>query len=212
MNGMEQADWSDWHISNNKGGKKQVASLSVGMSRTCQTLIRAYALTNMSKNEKEQFQAQIAMQYFTIGTSFHQVQGMHWKTAIKLLYPKDNVLPSQKQLASTLLDKCHQELQSKVNLHMKGATFCLTCDVWSNIKSYYTMSYMEASMDCCLFLEFVSIRQQGCSHQCIAGDISHIVCCYMAHQQHLQAQHARSMQSWSQPAYIIMPQSEEHSI
>ena len=118
MNGMEQADWSDWHISNNKGGKKQVASLSVGMSRTCQTLIRAYALTNMSKNEKEQFQAQIAMQYFTIGTSFHQVQGMHWKTAIKLLHPKDNVLTSRKQLASILLDKCHQELQSKVNLQL----------------------------------------------------------------------------------------------
>ena len=28
----------------------------------------------------------------------------------------------------------------------------------------------------------------------------------------LQTQHARSMQSWSQPTYIIMPQSEEHSI
>ena len=35
------------------GGKKQVETLSVGMSRTCQTLIRAYMLTNMSKNEKE---------------------------------------------------------------------------------------------------------------------------------------------------------------
>ena len=118
MNGMDQADWSYWHIPNKKGGKKQVATLSVGMSRTCHTLIRAYVLTNMSKNEKEQFQTQITMQYFTMGTSFHQVQGMHLKTAIKLLYPKDNVLPSQKQLASTLLDKCHQELQSKVNLHM----------------------------------------------------------------------------------------------
>ena len=62
MNGMEQADWSYWHIPNKKGGKKQVATLSVGMIRTCHTLIRAYALTNMSKNEKEQFQAQIAMQ------------------------------------------------------------------------------------------------------------------------------------------------------
>ena len=186
--------------------------MSVGMSRTCHTLIRAYALTNMSKNEKEQFQAQIAIHYYSMGTSFHQVQGMHLKTAIKLLYPKDNMLPSQKQLASTLLDKCHQELQSKVNLHMKGVTFCLTCDVWSNIKSYSIMSYMEVSKDWCLFLEFVSTRQQGHDHQFIAGDISHIIFRYMAHQQHLQAQHARSLQSWSQPAYIIMPQSEEHSI
>ena len=56
MNSIEQADWPDWRIPNKKEGKKQVATLSVGMSGTCQTLIRAYALTNMSKNEKEQFQ------------------------------------------------------------------------------------------------------------------------------------------------------------
>ena len=137
---------------------------------------------------------------------------MHLKAAIKLLNPKDNVLPRQKQFAPTLLNKCHQELQSKVNVHMKGATSCLTSDVWSNIMNYSIMSYMTVSKDCCLFLEFLSTRQQGHDHQFIAGDISHIICCYMAHQQHLQAQHARSMQSWSQPAYIIMPQSEEHSI
>jgi hypothetical protein len=70
--------------------------LSVGMSRTCQTLIRAYVLTNMSKNEKEQFQVQIAMHYYSMGTSFHQVKGMHLKAVIKLLHPNDNILPSQK--------------------------------------------------------------------------------------------------------------------
>ena len=74
------------------------------------------------------------------------------------------------------------------------------------------MNYMAVSKDCCLFLEFVPTRQQGRDHQFIAGDISHIICHYMAHQQHLQAQHARSLKSWSQPAYTIMPQSEEHSI
>jgi Protein of unknown function (DUF 659) len=146
------------------------------MSRTCHTLIRAYVLTNMYKNEKEQFQAQIAIQYFTMGTSFHQVQGMHLETAIKLLYPNDNVLPSQKQLASTLLNKCHQELQSKVNLQMKSATSCLTSDVWSNIKNDSIMKYMAVSKDCCLFLKFVSTRQQRHNHQFIAGDICCIIC------------------------------------
>ena len=70
MNGMEQADWPDWHIPNKKGGKKQVATMSVGMSGSSQTLIRAYALTNISKNKKQQFQAQIAMHYYATGTSF----------------------------------------------------------------------------------------------------------------------------------------------
>ena len=42
MNTMEQADWPDWHIHNKKGGRKQVATLSVGMSSTCQSLIKAF--------------------------------------------------------------------------------------------------------------------------------------------------------------------------
>ena len=102
----------------------------------------------MSKNEKEQFQVQRAMHYYSMGTSFHQVKGMHWKAVIMLLHSNDNMMPSQKQLASTLLNKCHQELQSKVNLHIKGATFCLTSDVWSNIKNYSILNYMVVSKDC----------------------------------------------------------------
>ena len=98
MNSIEQVDWPDWHIPNKKGGKKQVETLSVGMSRTCQTLIRAYALTNMSKNEEEQFQAQKAMGYYAIGTSFHQVKGTHSTAAIKLLHPNDNMLPAKSGL------------------------------------------------------------------------------------------------------------------
>ena len=129
------------------------------MSRTCQTLIRAYAFTNISKNEKEQFQVQIATQYYAKGTSFHQVKGMHLKAAIKLLHPNDNVFPSQKQIASILLDKSHMELQSKVHMCMKGATSCLTSDVWSDIKNDSIMIYMAVSKDCCLFLEFVSTMQ-----------------------------------------------------
>ena len=70
--------------------------MSMSMSSTCQTLIRAYVLTNMSKNEKEQFQVQRAMHYFTMGTSFHQVKGMHWKAVIMLLHSNDNILPSPK--------------------------------------------------------------------------------------------------------------------
>ena len=146
------------------------------MSRTSQTLIRAYILTSMSKNEKEQFQAQIAMQYFTMGTSFHQVEEMHLQAAIKLLHPNNNVMPSCRQCASTLLDKCHQELQNKVNVHMKVATSCLTSDVWSNIKNDFILIYMAVSKGYCQFLEFVSTEQQGHDHQFIAGDLGCIIC------------------------------------
>ena len=131
--------------------------MSVGMSRTCQTLIRAYVLTNMSKNGKVQFQAQIAMHYFATGTSFHQVQCMHLKKRLpsSCCIPMTIYCPAKKQLASTLIEKCHQELQSKVNVHMKVATSCLTSNVQSNIKNDSIMNYMAVSMDCYLFLEFV---------------------------------------------------------
>jgi Protein of unknown function (DUF 659) len=95
-----------------------------------------------------------------------------------LLYPNNNELPSHKQLASTLLNKCHQDLQSKVNVHMKGTKSCLTSDVWSNIKNDSTMNYMAVSKDCCLFLEFMSTGQHGHNHQFIADDISCISCHY----------------------------------
>ena len=151
-------------------------TLSLGMSRTSQTLIRAYILTSMSKNEKEQFQAQTALHYYALGTSFHQIEEMHLQAAIKLLHPNNNVMPSCRQCASTLLDKCHQELQNKVNVHMKVATSCLTSDVWSNIKNDFILIYVAVSKDCCQFLEFVSTEQQGHDHQFIAGDLSCIIC------------------------------------
>ena len=59
---------------------------------------------------------------------------------------------------------------------MKGATTCLTSDVWSNIKNGSIMIYMVVPKDCCLFLELISARQHGHDHQLIAGDISHIIC------------------------------------
>ena len=68
----------------------------MGMSGTCQTSIKAYVLTAISKNEKEQFQAQIAMHYYAMGTLFQQVKCMHFKDAINLLHPNNNVLPRRK--------------------------------------------------------------------------------------------------------------------
>ena len=100
---------------------------------------------------------------------------MHLKAAIKLLNPKDNVLPRQKQFAPTLLNKCHQELQSKVNVHMKGAISCLISGVWANIKDDSIMNYMTVSKEVCLFLESVSTGLQGHNHQFIAGDIICII-------------------------------------
>jgi hypothetical protein len=49
------------------------------------------------------------------------------KNTICALCLDESLLPSRKQLDSTLLDKCHAEL----DLHLSGATVCLTTDAWN---------------------------------------------------------------------------------
>ena len=122
------------------------------------------------------------MHYFATGTSFQQVQCMHLKKRLpsSCCIPMTIYCPAKKQLASTLIEKCHQELQSKVNVHMKVATSCLTSDDWFNIKNGSIMNYMAVSKDWCLFLELVSTRQQGLDHQFIARDISCIIQHYIS--------------------------------
>ncbi|CAM6021827.1 unnamed protein product [Sphagnum balticum] len=66
--------------------------------------------------------------YYATGTSFQCVEDLHLKNAIYALHPDKSLLPSHKQLGSTLLDKCHAELLSKVNLRLNGATVRLTTD------------------------------------------------------------------------------------
>jgi hypothetical protein len=70
----------------------------------------------------------MALHYYTTGTSFQRVEDLHLKNAICALRPNESLLLSRKQLSSTLLDKCHAELVSKVDLRLSGATVCLTTD------------------------------------------------------------------------------------
>ncbi|KAH9275057.1 hypothetical protein BASA83_002771 [Batrachochytrium salamandrivorans] len=73
------------------------------------------------------------MHYYATGTSSQRIENLHLKNAIKLLRPNDNLLPNKKQLSSTLLNECHQEVVAKVDTRMKSSTCCLTTDGWSNI-------------------------------------------------------------------------------
>ncbi|KAH6569974.1 hypothetical protein BASA60_007997 [Batrachochytrium salamandrivorans] len=68
-----------------------------------------------------------------VGPLSQRIEDLHLKNAIKLLRPNDNLLPNKKQLSSTLLNECHQEVVAKVDTRMKSSTCCLTTDGWSNI-------------------------------------------------------------------------------
>ena len=95
--------------------------------------------------------------------------------AIKLLWPDDSLLPNRKQLSSTLLDECHQEVLTKVRMCMTYSTFCLTIDGWSSVKNDPVVTYMAVSPECSFFLESVMTGQQQHNQRYIAEDIAHII-------------------------------------
>jgi hypothetical protein len=131
MNDMEDGERPEWYRRNKKGVTqpvpvvKNVRSVS-GVSSSLQSSIKQYALPTVSKTQKVEFQKQMALHYYATGTSFQRVKDLHLKNAICALRPNESLLPSRKQLGSTLLDKCHVELLAKVNLRLSGATMCLT--------------------------------------------------------------------------------------
>ena len=151
------------------------SDLSNTPSFSHQTLINQYALPKLSIKQKQEFQKNMAMHYYATGTSFQRIEDFHLKNAIKLLQPDDILLPNRKQLSSTLLDKCHQEVLTKVKTCMKGSTCCLTPDGWSNVKNDPMVNYMAVSPECSFFLESVMTGQQQHNHKYIAEDIARLI-------------------------------------
>ena len=134
MYGMEDSNHPNWYIWNKKKGKT-VISLSNTPSSSHQISINQYTLPKLPIKQKQEFQKHMAMYYYATGTSFQCIEDIHLKNAIKSLWPDDSLLPNRKQLSSTLLDKCHQEVLTKVKTCMTCSTCCLTTDGWFNIKS-----------------------------------------------------------------------------
>jgi hypothetical protein len=129
------------------------------VSSSLQSSIKQYALPAVFKTQKVEFQKHMALHYYATSTSLQRVEDLHLKNAICALHLDKSLLLSRKQFGSTLLDKCHVELLSKVNLRLSGATVCLTTDAWSNIKNDYVINYMLVSSACSLFFESMSTSQ-----------------------------------------------------
>jgi len=178
MNGMEEDSRPTWYMGNKKPkiplpSSSQVSSNSPSISRQCG--IKEFTLPAVSKQQKLNFQKHMAMHYYSTGTSFHRIEDVHLKAAIKTLRPDDNLLPNRRKLASTLLEACHEDLEAKVAKRMNGATACLVTDAWSNVKNDSVINYMAVSPECSLFLESVLTGQQGHDHKFIAEDIARVI-------------------------------------
>jgi hypothetical protein len=115
------------------------------------------------------------MHYYATGSSFQRVEDVHLIVAIKTLHPDDGLLPNRRQLATSLLDVCHEDVKTKVAKGMIGATSCLINDGWSNVNNDAIINYMAVSPESALFLESVVIGQQGHDHKFIADDIERVI-------------------------------------
>jgi hypothetical protein len=144
-------------------------------SSSRQRSIKKFAILVISKQQKVQFQKHIAMHYYATGSSFQQVKDVHLIAAIKTLRPDDGLLPNRRQLATSLLDACHEDVKTKVAKGMIGATSCLISNGWSNVNNNAIINYMMASPKFALFLESVSTGQQGHDHKFIADNIERII-------------------------------------
>jgi Protein of unknown function (DUF 659)/hAT family C-terminal dimerisation region len=179
MNGFDYTERPEWFSSKKRatadpGGCDMLATMCPP-STSRQSSIWAYGLPKVAVKNKQQFQEHMAMHFYATGTSFQRIDDVHLKEAIKVLRPDDGMLPNRKQLATTLLDKCHQKLMAKVDARLKCATACLTTDGWSNIKNDPVVNYMAVSPECSLFLESVSTGQQGHDHKFLAADIARVI-------------------------------------
>lgn len=73
------------------------------------------------------------------------------------------------------IEETHKVVAKRILPNMKGSTFCLTTDGWSNIRNDPVVNYMEVSPESSFFLESVSKFQQGQDHKFIAEDVRRVI-------------------------------------
>jgi len=174
MNGMEEDKRPAWYTANKKP-RKPMSTSSVAPSSSRQRSIKEFTIHVVNKQQKVQFQKHIAMHYYATGSSFQRVEDVHLIDAIKTLRPDDGLLPNRRQLTTSLLDVCHEDVKTKVAKGMIGATSYLISDDWSNVNNDAIINYMAVSPESALFLESVSTGQQGHAHKFITDDIERVI-------------------------------------
>jgi hypothetical protein len=176
MNGMEEDKRLAWYTARKPlSTAVSVSTSSVAPSSSCQHSNKEFTIPVVSKQQKVQFQKHIAMHYYATGSLFQRVEDVHLIVAIKTLRPDDGLLPNKRQLATSLLDACHEDVKTKVTKGMIGAISCLISDGWSNVNNNAIINYMATSPEFALFLESVLIGQQRHDHKFIADDIERVI-------------------------------------
>ncbi|OAE21809.1 hypothetical protein AXG93_2550s1480 [Marchantia polymorpha subsp. ruderalis] len=94
------------------------------------------------------------MHYFATGISFQRIKDIYLVQTVKILRLDDGLLPTRKQLATFLLDKCHEDLKEKIDVRMKVLTGqqghdneFIANDVKRVFKTYESTTFVGAVTD-----------------------------------------------------------------
>jgi hypothetical protein len=178
MNGLNIEERPIWYECNKKSISRSHLGKTLALpsaSTMDQSSIRNYFLPPVSAKDKTSFQTHIALHYYATGTSFQRVEDGHLARASAMLRPDANLIPDRRKLASGLLDKCYDDIKSRVDARMFNAIACITTDGWTNIKNDPVVNYMATSSNFCFFLESVYTGQQGHNALWIAADIERAI-------------------------------------
>ncbi|KAI9908268.1 hypothetical protein PsorP6_002805 [Peronosclerospora sorghi] len=108
-----------------------------------QSSIKAFTLPRLKGSEQKMIENNLAMNYYITGSSFQKIEEQHLIEAFKIART-DVQLPSRKQLAGPILDRCYERGKAETDkaLTESDAIGCLKSDASSNVKNESIVNYM----------------------------------------------------------------------
>jgi hypothetical protein len=99
----------------------------------------------------------------------------HLLKAFQICRP-DVKLPTRKELSSSLLNQCYDDVKKKVDSYLALSPYhCMTSDGWSNIKNEPIINYMIVSPSVSIFLESIYTGEKSHNAQFLSDDISRTI-------------------------------------
>ena len=186
MSDMPVIDRPDWWVNGIKSASQKSKMVEASSAkrnapiRMSQQSLKSFAIPCFNATEQRKFNQEMAMYFYTTGTSFLRIENPHLLQAIQLARPGAS-LPSRKQLAddrkSGFLQECYQKMKTEVDKTLSSSTqyLSITSDAWSSVLNEPIVNYMAVCPTSSLFLEAVYTEEQGHNAEWIASDLARVM-------------------------------------
>jgi hypothetical protein len=160
-------------------GKTHVGRARYHFAKKCAKRAYTPAITTsfrpaISHVKVARFQRQFALWFYSTGMAFKKAAHPNLASALGELTPTA-VVPSRKQLGTTLLDICYDEARSATMLKLRGKRCTLVSDAWTDTNGKSVVNYVALYEDVSVFLESVYTGSTSHSASFLAADIQRIM-------------------------------------